>query len=327
LALDSVREVLREPDRAGAVAVDRDSDVGKGGAQDVEPVTVVRGLLGVTDLVKMTGLTRGRIDKAITALGIGGRKQLKMRLHGRSNVCSLAKRPAADATAPQPAEATLVRVLNAFEAVDRTGPTGGMIYALRAARETELPPAVVIRAAEWLCDQDPPRLTRVEQIPGRYNQEHMYRLPGAESDAEPTITAVMHTEDNPPITVNAVTHPASAPDQPAAPEPVPLTEADLREMLSHLVALIAGDAQAPERLREMAAWADAISKDWPAAVARCWPTEPYEVRARRGDDDVVVGKLRFTPNRELNPRRVAWCIAARRSSPHIAKPRCTRTGA
>src|SRR5215472_15065130 len=38
----SVREVLGEPDGAGAVAVDRDPDVGERAAQDVEPVTVVR---------------------------------------------------------------------------------------------------------------------------------------------------------------------------------------------------------------------------------------------------------------------------------------------
>src|SRR5260370_30595331 len=40
-----VGEVLGEPDGAGAVAVDRDPDVGERAAQDVAPVTVARWLL------------------------------------------------------------------------------------------------------------------------------------------------------------------------------------------------------------------------------------------------------------------------------------------
>src|SRR5215472_12600113 len=44
-ARSSVREVLGEPDGAGAVAVDGDADVGEGAAQDVEAVAVVGRLL------------------------------------------------------------------------------------------------------------------------------------------------------------------------------------------------------------------------------------------------------------------------------------------
>ncbi len=80
----------------------------------------------------------------------------------------------------------------------------------------------------------------------------------------------------------------AAAGRPAAPEPAMLTEDDLRAMLRRRMAnfteldsdLLSGN--------NAQSWDDEIARDWPAAVALCWP-DTCEVRV----NGVVVGLLTF----------------------------------
>lgn len=83
-----------------------------------------------------------------------------------------------------------------------------------------------------------------------------------------------------------------AAEQPPAPEPVPLREADLRKVVRKFIEL---DLE-PSWLADVASgedrrsWTDAITNNWPAALARSWPTST-QIHV----DGMVIGTLTFTP--------------------------------
>ena len=78
--------------------------------------------------------------------------------------------------------------------------------------------------------------------------------------------------------------------RPPAPEPVPLADTEVREMLRGYLE----DLTDSQRLSDFAQeyLGDRVfDAPWPAVVARCWPPEPIEVRA----NGEVIGTLSFTP--------------------------------
>lgn len=92
--------------------------------------------------------------------------------------------------------------------------------------------------------------------------------------------------------------PETSQDQPAASELALMTEVRLRRMLCHVLGdtgealQISVELFIRDCLTSIMRWDATIIEDWPAAIARCLPSEPCEVRV----NGVPFGTLTFTPS-------------------------------
>ena len=101
---------------------------------------------------------------------------------------------------------------------------------------------------------------------------------------------------------------------PPPPEPVPLADDEVREMLHRYLEDLTDSQQLADFAQEHLGGNRLFDDPWPVVVARCWPAEPIEVRV----SGMVVGWLSFTPapvDHDDAPRHVAA------ESPHdVAEP-------
>jgi len=98
-------------------------------------------------------------------------------------------------------------------------------------------------------------------------------------------------------------------DRPDAAEPV-LTEVRTDDDLQAALVGWLADLDGSEiELSNGPAWDEAITRNWPAAAARCWPAEPVEVVV----DGKVIGTVTFTPATKTS--------GSSRQQPRRAQPR------
>jgi hypothetical protein len=84
--------------------------------------------------------------------------------------------------------------------------------------------------------------------------------------------------------------------RPPEPDPVPLTDGEVRLMLRHYLHDVLTYNQELSNYAQMLLGGNRSFDDpWPVMVARCWPTEPQEVHV----SGEVVGTLVFTPTASL----------------------------
>ncbi len=79
--------------------------------------------------------------------------------------------------------------------------------------------------------------------------------------------------------------------RPPAPQPVPLADDEVREMLHAYYGDLSGGQDLANFAQEYLGGSRLYDEPWPVVVARCWPAEPVEIEV----DGVVIGTLTFTP--------------------------------